>query len=367
MNRRGIILALLLAVLCLVLCSGCGEKILSGEVMEYRTDESGALSALVVKPETGERVGLLLSEESWVWALTEGITAEEFAAEQPEGVYVSAETSGRAQTITAGDGTEIDAYPVETVKITALRTDTVFPPLRRGPGRFVEQRLEQVLPPGGRHGASLEDGSAEVPSGNLQANTDLSEKAKTAISTYYREQGLLYDVPELLETAYQDYLREGDAFDSYHAGQSISQSAVTERVAYFTTAVTLPLDSQEITEVRLSAAFDRETGRSWRWRICLHARRRNSSRPFWTPPSSRSSPSGQRWRRLSVRNTRSSFPTAWSSPSPRAASPARNTASSSMRTTFRTFCPVPALGPAGCAARFEISLHNTYTPSESTA
>ena len=260
MNRRGIILALLLAVLCLVLCSGCGEKILSGEVVEYRTDESGALSALVVKPETGERVGFLLSEESWVWALAEGITAEEFSAEQPEGVYVSAETAGRAQTITAGDGTEIDAYPVETIKITALRTDTVFP-LSGGAQAVLwnsgwnrSYRLED--------GTELlwEDGSAEVPSGNLQANTDLSEKAKTAISTYYREQGLLYDVPELLETAYQDYLREGDAFDSYHAGQSISQSAVTERVAYFTTAVTLPLDSQEITEVRLSAAFDRETG-----------------------------------------------------------------------------------------------------------
>ena len=187
MNRRGIILALLLAVLCLVLCSGCGEKILSGEVVEYRTDESGALSALVVKPETGERVGFLLSEESWVWALTEGITAEEFAAEQPEGVYVSAETAGRAQTITAGDGTEIDAYPVETVRLTALRTDTVFS-LSDGArailwsnGRYWSYRLED--------GTELlwEDGSAEVPSGNLQANTDLSEEAKVAIRSVRRD------------------------------------------------------------------------------------------------------------------------------------------------------------------------------------
>ena len=258
MSRRGIILALLLAALCLALCSGCGEKVLSGEVVEYRTDESGALSALVVKPEAGARVGFLLSEESWVWALTEGITAEEFAAEQPEGVYVSAETAGRAQTITAGDGTEIDAYPVETVKLTALRTDTVFPlsdgnqAILWSNGRYWSYRLEdgtELLWEDPQLSPTFRSGEGELP-----------EAAQESIRAYYREQGLLYDVPELLETAYQDYLREEGSFDGYHAGQDISQSAVTERVAYFTTAVTLPLDSQEVTELRLGAAFDRETG-----------------------------------------------------------------------------------------------------------
>ena len=208
-----------LLALCLVLCSGCGEKVLSGEVVEYRTDESGALSALVVKPEAGARVGFLLSEESWVWALTEGITAEEFAAEQPEGVYVSAETAGRAQTITAGDGTEIDAYPVETVKLTALRTDTVFPlsdgnqAILWSNGRYWSYRLED--------GTELLWEDQQLSPTFRSGEDELPEAAQEAIHAHYQKQGLLYDVPELLETAYQDYLREENAFKR-HSSRIVS-------------------------------------------------------------------------------------------------------------------------------------------------
>lgn len=105
-------------------------------------------------------------------------------------------------------------------------------------------------------------GPDNVIVGGTDSFDDLSEAAQTNILTYYSEQGLLYDVNKVLEQAYADYqnTENKDEFTSYMLSQEIAPSASNERILYFITSVQLPIDSQNMQEVHLGAAFDRETG-----------------------------------------------------------------------------------------------------------
>lgn len=105
-------------------------------------------------------------------------------------------------------------------------------------------------------------GPDNVIVGGTDSFDDLSEAAQTNILTYYSKQGLLYDVNKVLEQAYADYqnTENKEEFTSYMLSQEITPSASNERILYFITSVYLPIDSQNGQEIRLGAAFDRETG-----------------------------------------------------------------------------------------------------------
>ena len=73
---------------------------------------------------------------------------------------------------------------------------------------------------------------------------------------------VLYDTQAELERAYRAYVDTGcpEDFDSHMLEQSIYPTASSQEVMYFLTSVTLPLDGNTATELRLGAAFDRKTG-----------------------------------------------------------------------------------------------------------
>ena len=98
---------------------------------------------------------------------------------------------------------------------------------------------------------------------NHESWQDLGETAREAVSAYYEEQGLLYDVEEELEKAYGDYLacqESGTEFQSWLVGQSVSPMASNEELFSFLTVVTLPQGGGIVDELRLGTIFDRETG-----------------------------------------------------------------------------------------------------------
>ena len=75
--------------------------------------------------------------------------------------------------------------------------------------------------------------------------------------------GLLYDLETEVEGAYQEYLTcqaEKTDFSARLLGQSTSLCASNERVVYFLTSVTIPLEGQYAMEYQVGAAFDREAG-----------------------------------------------------------------------------------------------------------
>ena len=106
-------------------------------------------------------------------------------------------------------------------------------------------------------------GPENVYVGGRESFTSLPEHTAKAISAYYDDMGLLYDLETEAEGAYQEYLTcqtEGEEFFSYYLGQSTSLCASNERVVYFLTSVTLPLGGQYAMEYQVGAAFDREAG-----------------------------------------------------------------------------------------------------------
>lgn len=106
-------------------------------------------------------------------------------------------------------------------------------------------------------------GPENVYVGGREGFTSLPEHTAKAISAYYDDMGLLYDLETEVEGAYQEYLTcqaEKTEFSSHLLGQSTSLCASNERVVYFLTSVTLPLGGQYATEYQVGAAFDRESG-----------------------------------------------------------------------------------------------------------
>ena len=106
-------------------------------------------------------------------------------------------------------------------------------------------------------------GPENVYVGGRESFTSLPEHTAKAISAYYDDMGLLYDLETEVEGAYQEYLTcqtEGEEFFSYYLGQSTSLCASNERVVYFLTSVTLPLGGQCGMNYQVGAAFDRESG-----------------------------------------------------------------------------------------------------------
>lgn len=106
-------------------------------------------------------------------------------------------------------------------------------------------------------------GPENVYVGGRESFTSLPEHTAKAISAYYDDMGLLYDLETEAEGAYQEYLTcqtEGEEFFSYYLGQSTSLCASNERVVYFLTSVTLPLGGQYGMNYQVGAAFDRESG-----------------------------------------------------------------------------------------------------------
>ena len=110
-------------------------------------------------------------------------------------------------------------------------------------------------------------GPENVYVGGRESFTSLPEHTAKAISAYYDDMGLLYDLETEVEGAYQEYLTcqaEKTEFSSHLLGQSTNLCASNETVVYLETSVKLPLDRRNgryVTEYDVGAAFDRETGK----------------------------------------------------------------------------------------------------------
>lgn len=106
-------------------------------------------------------------------------------------------------------------------------------------------------------------GPADVYVGGVECFDDLGETAQNAILAYYEEQGLHYNIQVELEKAYAEYLsclKTGENFNSFFVSQEVSPTASNESIMCFITSVLLPVSGQEAQEIRLGAAFNRDTG-----------------------------------------------------------------------------------------------------------
>lgn len=260
-------IALSLVLFCLCLLTACGGgKTVSGAVVERVLPEDGGPASFVLQTDGGDRVGILLTEDTHVISWIGGVTRDDLLAPDREGFTLSVSCGRAAPAMTAQSGETVRAYTAKSVEIfEALIRENAF-----------------VLPDGvqvdlwARSSASLyrlKDGTAllleehpfgpdRVRVGGIESYDDLSGTAQKNVSAFYDRQGLLYSLEEELERAYAAYSEQAGegGFDAYRVGQQISPTASTETVMCFLTTVTLPTGSRTYTELRLGAVFDRETG-----------------------------------------------------------------------------------------------------------
>ena len=141
------------------------------------------------------------------------------AAQQPQG-------------LTLADGTSLSVWQASFDREYCAPDGTVL----------LEERL----------GSDAADAIESVP--------DLSEEAKGNILAFYEAQGILYDLPAQLESAWAAYKEEGQGFELYALGQEVNRCAENSSTLWLVTTVTLPLGGRVITEEPLCAAFDKASG-----------------------------------------------------------------------------------------------------------
>ena len=289
---------------------------LSGEVVEWSTDGDTSLSSFVVQTEEGDRFGVLMTGQTIVLP-SDTLSAEDFLRQPPEGVVVSVFCQRGRQTLTAQDGRTLAAFSADQISIIGQVTQNVFAlsdgteidliqydssPFAYNIYRLRDgKQLLRELPPSGPENVSV---------GGVASFDDLSPAAQEAVSAYYDRQGLLYDIKQQVEAAYQAYRTDPDS-PPFHVEQSISPSAASSRVLYFLTSVTMPGGNGSGKELRLGDAFDRETGARLPPSRCSLSRRSRCRRPLSPCPSRRATPCTRRCLRRSGRNIWSSSRSIW--------------------------------------------------------
>lgn len=190
---------------------------LSGEVVEWSTDGDTSLSSFVVQTEEGDRFGVLMTGQAIVLP-SDTLSAEDFLRQPPEGVVVSVFCQRGRQTLTAQDGRTLAAFSADQISIIGQVTQNVFAlsdgteidliqydssPFAYNIYRLRDgKQLLRELPPSGPENVSV---------GGVASFDDLSPAAQEAVSAYYDRQGLLYDIKQQVETAYQEYRTDPDS------------------------------------------------------------------------------------------------------------------------------------------------------------
>ncbi len=258
-------LTLILLALCTCLLTACGKSgdRLSGRVVETNVNDSVGLVSFVLRTDDDKEVGILLTDETSVGVLVDGIVTKDFLSGTRSDVLVSVEYDRSQRILTRADGAEIDAYNAKRVDVTGYRKDDVT--LSGGAAVECWQKnfgVSYVLPDGTEL-LTVETpfGPKNVYVGGQESLDDLSESVQEKVIAYFDAQGLLYGEQAELERAYADYCADGAAFTMHHVSQDVTPIASSEKVMYFLTDVSIPSDRpREQTELRLGTAFDRETG-----------------------------------------------------------------------------------------------------------
>lgn len=261
---------LLSLLLCLCCLTGCGgkHKWTSGEVVERFRDGDGKLAAFVVETNSGKQVGFRLTEETLIWPYLDDFPEEDFLYEEPAGVVVTVWPESRTEKLVMTSGEKVPTYAADSVSIEELLNPNALT-LSDGTsvgvwkGRWDTDRY--VLEDGTELLRERRPfGPENVSVGGVENFEAFSETAQKAVLAYYAEQGERYDLPAELERAYAAYLEsreDGMTFNSWHVEQEIVPTASNDRVMYYETSVSLPVDNAgTYTEWEYCAAFDRRTG-----------------------------------------------------------------------------------------------------------
>lgn len=211
------------------------------------------MTAFVVQTDENE-IGILMTEETYVFSFVDGMTSEDFQAGPLTDVIVSVDCDSSRRSLITQDGRKITAYHAKQIEIKGvLTTETAT---------LADGANVNVWRYSNADAYTLQNGIELLRIQNTKSFNDLEEAAQKKVLAFYQNQGLLYEVQTELEKAYASYLQTEDPsqFDSYMICQDISPIASNEKVLYFLTVLSLPIDGRNHYEYRICTAFDRTTG-----------------------------------------------------------------------------------------------------------
>ena len=243
MKKKILIMAL---IICLLLC-GCRELTIRGEMMGWFSDGQTGICGFSILRENGDGLSVIVDGHTQIFSWVEDITVSDFKAGTMDGIVVDIKGDVKQDTIyateiqiegrwfrneyTLSDGTGVDLFKAGLYSTYSLGSGENLLFVQKTTG------VEEAYIPG------------------IGTLADLPEMAQENIKAWYDAQGLLYDVSQCLEEAYAAWIADREAFHTYTLGQETIPAASNEEVIYFLTIASLPE-----TELRLCAAFDKQTG-----------------------------------------------------------------------------------------------------------
>lgn len=253
----------IIVCICVMLLCGCsGNKSISGQVIEVIPETDNEPAQYIIMTDEEEKALIQMDQNTFVMTWVEDIDTEKFKDGEISDVKIVASYKDKRR-VTDSAGTKMDSYLADDIRIHAafmrdayvledgteldiwIQSDSSNYCMKDGTDLLVEQN------PYGPDNSYV---------GGVYSLDTMPEAAQEKVLTYYQEQGMLYDVEVELERAYKDYLENPEEFDSYYVAQTISPSASNEKMLWYLTSVMLPLNETSGQEIRLGAAFDRETG-----------------------------------------------------------------------------------------------------------
>lgn len=218
----------------------------------------------------------------------------EVASITPKGTYLELAIVGKEDTVLADENTFV--YSFLDTEDQLLSGDLIRPyitayDLKRTDGSYYSQRIyvESVQLP---EGYILADGSKltirkdqthttyfsadgidilleqepigpeNVSVGGLPSLDDLSIQAQDVILEYYKNLGYLYDLDEQLEFAWESYQASENKllFQSHHLSQDISPTAANQNLIWYSVHVTQPIGNGLHHMSSIYTVFNRDTG-----------------------------------------------------------------------------------------------------------
>lgn len=235
-------------VLAALLLAGCGERTYTGTLT---APGDAAARAFAMQGQDGTAYSVKVAEDVPVAAWPEGTEPGDLYSGNWPALRLSvkgrASIFGEPVTLTAG-----------SVQIDAARQPEGLT-LADGTSLSVWQASfdREYCAPDGT--VLLEEQLGSEAADALENAAGLSQEAKENILSFYEAQGILYDLPAQLETAWAAY-NESEGFDLYTLGQEVNRCAENGSTLWLVTTVTLPLGGRMVTEEPLCAAFDKATG-----------------------------------------------------------------------------------------------------------
>ena len=248
------VLLALLAISCAILLAGCGETTMYGEVNGVRTDPQTGNFIFTLERDGGKPITVVTDGDTHIFSWLDEVSEFDLRNGAMGGIMVSVtgKTSGTTtmnasevaidqllirNTYTLDDGTAVNTLIGSSYTMYCLEDGTELLHVRQTTG------------------------PDHVYVGGVESLDDLSQEAQQRIQAYYDEQGILYDEFQTLQEAYDAYYILKEDFRSFMLSQEMTPTASNDEIIYFLTVVTMPdQDHGGSAELRLGAAFDKETG-----------------------------------------------------------------------------------------------------------